>query len=68
MSEDNPHQKALTKLLEFSPPRQLQRSLQSMFYAYLLDADDTKPVNYKPVIEDQFILMKFLEKLEDTKG
>jgi len=64
MSKKDNRLVALEQLLEFSSPQQLRVSIESMFHAYLMDVDRAMPIDYKQVVEDRYILLEFLKKIE----
>lgn len=55
----------LSKLIQFTPPNQLRRSVQRTLFAYVLEQDDKGlDSEFKMVVEDHFFLIDFLDKLE----
>lgn len=54
----------LELLFAFAPPKELKRSLNQLFYAYIIRTE-ILPEDYKKTAEDIYFLMKFLERMED---
>ena len=58
----------LQRLLLFTPPTELRRSIQKTLFSYLLEfGTEAIPVDYVQVVENHFFLIDFLDKLEQNK-
>lgn len=64
MSNEQTKLEALKQMLEFTSPKQLRTSIESMFHRYLLDADKMMPSDYKQVVEDRFLILQFLSAIK----
>lgn len=59
------NQDHLQKLLQFVPPAELRKSVQTTLFAYLLEQDDSGlDLNYKKIVEDIYFLIDFLDKVD----
>lgn len=66
MSENK--ENILNQLLTYNQPKELIKSLNNTFYTYLLyQADKGIDNDYKQTVENHFMLVEFLEKLENLK-
>lgn len=57
--------KDLEELFSFVPPGNLKKSVNELFYSFLIN-NDVLPENYKEIAEDILLLIRFLEKAEDN--
>lgn len=55
--------KALEDLFLFAPPASLRRSINEVFYSYLIH-NKTLPKNFETIAEDFYFLVDFLEKAD----
>lgn len=59
------HAEHLQLLLEFASPKELRRSIQKTFFAFLAEQESKSlDPNYHKIVEDHFFLFDFLDKLE----
>ena len=66
--EDSKQLEHLQRLLLFTPPEDLRKSIQKTLFAYLLEQDtEAIPEDFKQVVENHFFLIDFLDKLEQNK-
>jgi hypothetical protein len=66
MEEINTNTKAelLDKLLKYVSPSDLRKSLQKTLFAYQMEQDKSFDAEFKKVIEDHYLLIDFLDKLD----
>jgi len=57
--------KRVKELLDFSPPKDLRRSIQHVFFNYLNEKNKIFPTNFHNVATDVYLLLSFLEDAED---
>ena len=58
----------LTRLLLFTPPQTLRRSIQKTFFTYLLELDTLMvPADFMEIVENHIFLIEFLDTLEQNK-
>lgn len=57
--------KHLTDLLFFAPPKDLRKSVQSVFFNCLAQKDFVKSDNFTEITSNFFFLINFLQEVED---
>ena len=55
--------KSLEELFEFSPPDSLRRSLNFVFFNFLLNNKDL-PLDFETITEDFYFLINFLDEVD----
>lgn len=55
--------KGLEDLFSFAPPDTLRRSINQVFYSYLIH-NKTLPEDFETIAEDFYLLVDFLEKAD----
>jgi hypothetical protein len=61
---DNKIISELDDLFMFAPPNELRKSINTVFYSYLIHADKL-PHDYKKTSEDFYFLINFLERADE---
>jgi len=56
----------LEDLFSFAPPDTLRKSVNQVFYSYLIQ-NKTLPEDFKTIAEDFYLLVDFLEKADQIK-
>ncbi|MBA3704645.1 MAG: hypothetical protein H0W84_01705 [Bacteroidetes bacterium] len=55
----------LEELFTFSPPNTLRRSINEIFYSYLISNKEVLPTNFGSIAEDFYFLIDFLKKADE---
>lgn len=59
--------KALAELFEKAPPQSLKKSVNHIFFNFLLNNRYTLPKDFDRITEDVYFLIQFLEKAQKEK-
>jgi hypothetical protein len=57
--------KKLEDLFEFASPASIRKSLNQVFFNYLVNNHHSLPLNFDRISEDFYYLMDFLEEVEE---
>lgn len=55
---------SLEELLDFTEPDSLRRSLQQVYFNFLLHNKDCLPANFNTITEDVYFMIQFLDRVE----
>lgn len=56
---------SLEELLDFAEPDSLRRSLQQVYFNFLLHHKDCLPANFTTLTEDVYFMIQFLDRVEE---
>lgn len=52
--------------LSLVPPKRLQKSINEVFFGFLIHSDGEIPKNFNVIAEDIYLLLKFLEGVDSN--